>query len=257
MLNKLLNDTLETYYWIGYLTADGSIKNNGRRLSFSQTGVRKQQVERLANYINKPNNICYYNDVAQLSVQNKELVPAIAKKFGFYPRKTYNPNDLSWLCMASKDLLISFVIGLIDGDGCITYQSGRTDCRLVIKLHSSWFRNLQLLGKLISNVTLPDTCSITKRNDTAELVISNSITLKLLKQEALHLNLPFLIKKWNKINLDFVSRQERSQQRVIAVQYLLDREMTKAEIAKKLMIAPSSITLIIKRNNLKAYKGRK
>lgn len=52
-LDILLNDTYETYYWIGFIMADGNIINNRLRLRLSCKD--KEHLEKFANFIGYKN----------------------------------------------------------------------------------------------------------------------------------------------------------------------------------------------------------
>lgn len=117
-------------------------------------------------------------------------------KFNITNNKTYQPCDLSDI--NDVDLFLSFLIGFIDGDGCIKKQYKRNDSLITIKLHSSWLHNLYFIKNKLCNI-FNITMSDPKINSYgyARLNICNSIILKNIKKFAIINNLPILTRKWD------------------------------------------------------------
>ena len=79
-LIKLLEDTPEAYYWIGYLLADGHFYAD--RIKFTQNGIDKIRVENFKKYIEGTCDVKYNNkiDQASFSVMSVDVVPEIKDK---------------------------------------------------------------------------------------------------------------------------------------------------------------------------------
>ena len=137
-LNKLLEDTPEAYYWIGYLLADGHFYTD--KIKFTQNGEDKLSVEKFKNYVNGSCEVKYDKilDSAIFSVMSKDIVPQIMRKFDIKSDKTYNPPHNEIFENMDIDLLAYLFIGFVDGDGHIANLHNRPDYNLRIKVHSSW-----------------------------------------------------------------------------------------------------------------------
>lgn len=193
-LRFLLEEKLESYYWIGFLLADGYFSKDRIKLTVARKD--KDHIQKLAQS-------CFSNvnsdlKTSTLSMQDTVLVKNIKDKFNINDRKTYNPCDLS--CLNGKKMF-SLIIGFIDGDGCIKKQHKRKDCLLTIKCHGSWLESLDLFSNFISKkfqIKTPN--SYLDKNGYAVINIGNNSLLRAMKKEAIENKLPFLERKWNKIS---------------------------------------------------------
>lgn len=246
----LLLEIPEAYYWIGFLLADGHF--SGKRLKLALSKKDYEQIKKFADFISlrqiNEDSVSY-----NISIQHDSIYELI-KKFKISNKKTNNPPDFRNI---KGDLFLALLIGFIDGDGSIQYQTNRKDCQLSIQIHNSWLETLNFFSlNLHSLIGIPYQKAIINSRGYAYLNISNSIVLKFIKRNALRLNLPIMERKWNKINLNIISKRELGQYRTNQVQVLLNKNLSKNEIAHILGISNSAITEIIKRNNLNAYKGK-
>lgn len=106
------------------------------------------------------------------------------------------------LIIENIDFFISFLIGYIDGDGCISIASNNHP-RIVIECDSSWkdvINNWFYRLYSILNIKYPNQCKITNRGNT-KITVANSNVLLFLKNKTIELILPILDRKWEKIPL--------------------------------------------------------
>jgi len=249
-LSILLEEKLESYYWIGYLMADGHFQNRGQ---IALVSIDIEHLEKFTGFVKYEGE---RKNKGNISLMDKVVVKRLMNKFNISHRKTYEPCDIN---ISNLDLFVSLVIGFIDGDGSIRKQTNRNDCLIAIKCHSSWFENLKIMNRIMSeiiNINEADVVRINKKGY-ALLIWSNSKVLRFLKEFILATNLPVLKRKWNKIDEGFISGQELAAQRVGRVKELLDKDYNKSEIAEILGVNKSAVTLIIQRNKIPAYIGRK
>lgn len=210
-LDSLLLENNESYYWIGFLMADGFIEHKQFRLSLALQRNDDVQIKKFAKYINSQNinyttkyrysklknKICEY-EMCSVSAADKHFVPQIIEKYNFKPRKTYNPPNLSFLDN-DMNLFISFIIGFIDGDGTISKIKNSQRVELAIRCHHSWLNNLQYISDKITNhIGVPNKNAIIY--DNCATLRMNSKMIRFLYQKSKELNLPTLERKWNKIN---------------------------------------------------------
>lgn len=223
-LKKLLEETDEAYYWIGFLLADGSFCNG--RLTFSLAKKDSEQVHKFAEFINYTGSISESDTAISVAVKDIDIVTQICKKFDILPQKTYNPpRNLAEL---DKDKLYCVLAGFIDGDGNIQNQSGRESFMLRIRNHSSWKEILELFSKLITD---KDCVKINSRGY-AELVISDTKKLQKLKTKITSYNIPILRRKWDIINMNFVSKYTKAEETRNKVLELLHQNVKQQDIAK-------------------------
>lgn len=240
-LTVLLDDLPESFYWMGFLAADGSFVKN--RLKLTLAKLDSSHVVKFANFISCKNHREIKNGY-ELSIQDSINVPKIVKKYDLRPRKTYNPPNVTWM---DSEVCIPFFIGFVDGDGSIGFQHKRKDCILRIKIHSSWTNTLQSMVNVVSRQVgvSPPKVKLTKAGY-ANVCISNSIVLKFLKKMAKRTNLPILKRKWDKIDETFVSRMEQSEINRINVFFFKEMGLKNSEIASRLGLSRSTVSLMIK-----------
>lgn len=240
-LSILLKDTPESFYWIGFLLADGSFCDNRLRIVVSIKD--RDHIKKLGNYIQFKGKY-YQNDISfGLSCKDINIVPKICKKFDIKSNKTYNPPNT--LLNFNHELLICLLAGFIDGDGNIQHQNKRRDFLLRIKNHGSWHNILEELGSIITDKN----CVKINNEGFAQLSITNTSILQNLKKRILTYNLPLLSRKWDIIDLNFVSKYtiaENLRKRVID---LYKNGYKNKDISVMCNTSPANITKIIKKFN--------
>ena len=251
----LLNEELETYYWIGFILSDGHIEN-GKRLKIMLKESDHEHLEKLNNYIKgnlgtqtiKIKERCFTN--SSLTVQDAKYIPLICEKFDLKSNKTKNPPSLKIFNKMEDDKLMALIIGFIDGDGCIRKQTNRNDFYLTIKNDESWIEILRLFNIKIDN---SDGTSINK-NGYSKFSVTNTVNLKALKKFAIDNNLPILKRKWDIIDLNYVGKYEVADIRKQKVKQLYVEGKTINEICKVLELKYDTVYGIILRNNFKSIK---
>lgn len=214
-LSILLEDTPITYYWIGFLLADGNFgKTNTVKCTLSS--VDKNHLKNLQKFLNiKSLNFEKNEAYCTIKAMDTHFVPEICKKFNISNTKTYNPPNLEFI--KDNDLLLSLIIGFIDGDGCIAKKNKAFS--LTVKCHSSWLNNLDFFAKKINKT------SNAKINNAgyAYFSVTNVDALKTLKTKSIELNLPTLNRKWSKIDLDYVKHKEAYERNFITFEKLFNK----------------------------------
>lgn len=246
-LTVLLDETPEAFYWIGFLSADGSIKRSGKRLTLCLAEKDRNHLKKFAEFINWRGTLIVDNKRGAVGVSpmDSKIVPELVKRYGIVENKTYNPP--SRIPSRKAKLRFAYAVGFVDGDGTIRHQHKRHDVFLTVKCHASWLHILQE----ITEVLYPSGPGAgIKNSGYAEFTIAHSTVLKKIKRRIKELSLPALRRKWNLINDQFVSRQELGERRVKELKKLLRRRIKKQNIARKLGVTPSAISNMIRRNNL-------
>ena len=244
-LSILLDDTNEAFYWIGFLLADGSFSEY--RLKIGISGHDIEHLKKFAKFIKykKQIKINYFiknnkeYSVCGLSVQNKIIVPQIKNKFDIHLSKTYNPPCTlnNW----SRNLILSLFIGFIDGDGCIVKKTNRKDAKLGIQIHSSW---LQIL-KEFSNIIFKKDYTCINANGYACLTIEEFPVIRRLKEEMLTLNIPFLERKWNRIDETYINKLEKGKILRPLIKNDFNNGLSRKEIQEKYNVSKALLTKIL------------
>ena len=129
------------------------------------------------------------------------VLPKIIKKFAINKDKTHNPPIN--LVIKNDDLFLGFLIGFIDGDGCIRKDNG---CIIVAcektwrEILDAWFLRLWQISEVKNayNLKIPvckvdkNMCRIQTNHDGIKAFVISKI------QE---LEIPVLQRKWDNINI--------------------------------------------------------
>lgn len=237
-LSKLLDETYIAYYWMGFILADGSFVDN--RLKFTLKKDDSEQVHRLGEFISYTGSYGKSSIKEGICCKDSIVVPQIMEKFGISYNKTYNPpKNLSNI---KEDFLYCLLAGFIDGDGNIQHQNKRKDFMLKIKVHNSWIDILNIFSKLICN---EEKAKINNQGY-AELSITNTHVLQDLKKRISNYNLPLLKRKWDIIDMGFVSKYTTAEDLRNKVINLLKQNVKQQDIASICNTSPANVTRIKK-----------
>lgn len=204
-LSPLLNENCETYYWIGFLMADGH---------FSSCSIQINLAEKDLGHLKKFAKFVHYKHKLikpSLYVNDKVIVDKLKMKFDIVHNKTYFPCNI--FNIKNEKLLLSLIAGFIDGDGSIKQSYGRT--QLIVKCHKSWKEVLDYMLKFLCKGFDKAYITTINKEGLALFSITDIEILKKIKNEILKLKLPILQRKWDKINLKKLSKKEKTE-------YLID-----------------------------------
>ena len=202
-IENLLSGSLESFYWIGFILADGHISNN-KRLRIVLSILDVDHLNKFADFIKTKIIIREHYDppTVELTSQNIEVIPTLTQIFDIKSNKTIYPPDFNEYVFTEEQLL-ALIIGFIDGDGNIQKLVNRNDVNLRIKCHKSWLSNLIFIEDFLYSTFVYDkkVDRLAKINNQgyANLVISNNRLIRELKIFAEDEKLPILARKWNKV----------------------------------------------------------
>lgn len=234
MIQDLLFDTLEAYYWIGFILADGSIKDRRLRISLSYKDYN--HLKKFCRRYELKHRLS--KGVCSGSIQN-DCILSIAEKFDIHPRKTYfppNPNIIP-----DDDLALAMLIGFIDGDGHIRKQTGRNDCLIQIKNHRSW---KPFLDKFASILSTEQPKSKINNQGYANLNISDRRFIRRMYSFATNNGLPIMKRKWVTCKDMPLSKKELDKKGKI--NELLEQGLTQKEICGRLSVSKAYVSMIKK-----------
>lgn len=209
---RLMEDTNESFYWMGFLSADGHFNQKDKRININLSVKDKKHLIRFSNFVNNVKVIISEN-ICSTSLQNIDVFAELCKKFDLKHDKTYFPPNFD-VINKDKELFFSYIVGFIDGDGYINKLYKREDCNLGIHLHSSWLKNLIYIENFLYkyfNISKNKLSSKIGNDGYARMTISDSSILSKIKKEVIRLELPVLNRKWNIINENHISRYEVSK----------------------------------------------
>ena len=190
-LNYLDSLNPNSCYWWGFIIADGHISHRGE-LAFILSIVDKNHLSKLAEKLGC--KISEKESFVHLRIQDKNFGNKWLNILSINAPKTYFPPDLS--IFLNKENLIYFIIGLIDGDGCIWESKNWLNLR--IELHGNWLNTLQLLSNKLKEFYDIDSKIKTSKRGYSQLNISTKKDLKALKNYIK--DVEFMERKWSKLD---------------------------------------------------------
>lgn len=202
-LEPLTQNTNEAFYWMGFFYADGHMSKKHEFVVALQESD-KNHLQILANLINAKMHIysreAPRSKTARLSVQDRLHGPILRQKFNIpILPKTYNPpENLNFL--NSKEKTLSFIAGFIDGDGYVNTKKEY----IKIQVHKSWFHIFQNLEMVLAEYEIKSSARETFRSDnnkTVSNLVINRVNAQKIKRALIELDVPFLKRKWDKINI--------------------------------------------------------
>lgn len=149
-LNKLIEDkSLQTFYWIGFILADGSFYNDRFEFGLKQDDI--MVLQEFAKYINYKGTIKHRDSTSsnRLYFNNKPSIENFMKEYGISYNKTYNPCNFDTFNKYSKNQILALLIGIIDGDGCIESNGSKYSNSIIITSHINWKSFYEDLFKFI------------------------------------------------------------------------------------------------------------
>jgi hypothetical protein len=196
-LSKLLDPTPESFYWLGFFIADAHISNkNNIQLNISLKD--EEHLENLRNFLNYDIKKYYSNKTKSVRIilSDKETILKIKKLYKWKSNKTENPVKIKHLCETDLDFLL---LGIIDGDGHINKES-----QITIKSHKSYNNFLSFL------LSKYDIKSKINKEGLSIIHINKIEICKKLKKLAIYNNIPVLQRKWKNIDLNKLSKKEKT-----------------------------------------------
>ncbi len=251
-LSPLLKDNPISYYWIGFLLADGHFSKSNR-LILEISKIDKGHIQKFSKFIKskyRPNK----NSIG-VYCMDKNKVCLIVDKFDINNNKTKYPPKISSLNILD-DLLFSLIIGYIDGDGSIRIRKKNRLSYLSLQVHKSWLNNLIFFENFLYkyfNYSKNKQLSKLNKRKYAHLGISDNYMLSLMKKRLIELKLPVLKRKWNRVIYKekshiSIKNDYNSLSNKIIEMYETNNNIS--YIAKQLNKKYSTIYMFIKRRNL-------
>lgn len=233
---KLIDNSNESFYWLGFIMADGHFNKN-KILEINLSTKDCEHLVKFSKFIEYEKKLIG----PSIKVSVLDIYDYLKTTFNISSTKTYNPCNLEHL---SGDSFFSFILGFIDGDGCITKQG-----YLAIQCHKSWEENLNKMVSFLSGDKSNSKCVINKKGFAVITLTQIEITKK-IKNKAIYLKLPILTRKWDNISFDKYSKKEKSIINRKMCFNLFNKKMPIKEVISITKLSKSQVYLQLKNYNL-------
>ena len=197
-LKNILLETTHSFYWLGFIIADGCLNKNSFELQLSIKDIdHLKKFSKFINY-NKEIKLKKQSNSCRIYFSDRFSVSELKNKYNIQDKKTYNPINFDYFKNYNEKLLLSLLIGIIDGDGYIGEKTPKNSMIISIVSHKKWFLFFQ---NLFYKLNLENVFKIYEVKNT------NKIVMNLYKKDFILFfskfveeeNLPVLTRKWNKI----------------------------------------------------------
>lgn len=237
-----------TSYWAGFLAADGFIRDqseNNIQLGCMLAGKDKHHLERLRDDLDSTKPLWEGESngfpSCSLTIASKKLCADLEINFNITPRKsmTYNPPALS------EDYIDSFIVGYIDGDGCICTSQGLYVSALGTEQMTKFIydRASILIGKSCGNVY--------SKGNQYNFMCTNS-DARALYQRLYDLPVPKLERKWTKEIKDYCDNYVHPHTKITddmipAIRIMSESGMSQRAIAEVYGVHQMTISRILRK----------
>jgi len=259
-LYKILENIPESYYWLGFLMADGSFRDSQIAVKVSIKDLN--HICKMDKYFGFDGIIHNDDSTTTRRYSGKEIVNKIKEKFNINRNKTYNPCNIKG--DIDDDLFFSLFVGFVDGDGSI---SGNKYPQFSLCSHINWHDNFLIFKNKISHyykllesdIAVYDYCSKVncfgkiRKSKMVYMRINKFEILKKIKQKAIDLKLPIMERKWNNIDLDKVNALEKSRLRIEKIKNLCKKGVCYKTISNEIGLGHKYVKKLILDNGFELH----
>lgn len=178
-------------YWAGFIAADGNVYKN--RITIRLSSLDRDHLIKLKNDLNFEGDIKYSNNKKYSGIYffSKKTKNDIKNNFNIIPKKSL---ILEPPFIEDENCLISFICGLLDGDGSIYYKNDKIYMKFLgTKKILDWVKNV--LSKYIDI----DKNSVNESGKIYSLEIHKKDSVLKIFNLVQKYNLPLLDRKWEKL----------------------------------------------------------
>jgi hypothetical protein len=236
--------SLQAYYWLGFLLADGHFSKKGRL----KIGLAAKDIDILLKFreflsvdgvtIHKGKTNTGHSYVG-MQVMDVTTMQILCDMYNIHSNKTENPPNISGV---KGDNLTALSIGYIDGNGGIRRQHNRRDSIIHVKANTPWLGALSyMFGRE----------AYLNKDGYVVLNITEASLVRNLKNFGLVNKLPVLKRKWDVIDDNFVSRMEGIKERDAHIMQMVHSGFNYKDISEKLGVSRQILPSVVFRHNLK------
>ncbi len=207
-LKFLYEDHPLACYWMGFIMADGNILQNGQlRVTLSiKDKIHLQKLATLLkinlleykflnNYNNKLLDYCF------VTCNDAKYGKLLLQKYQISDKpKTYNPPPN--INIKDDKLFLSYLLGMIDGDGAFSKEKNG-NCQFIrIELHGSWIKILEETKNRLNKIGMQGVVTGINNRGYSFIKIYRHQCFKFLKNFGIINGLPLLERKWSSVDLE-------------------------------------------------------
>jgi len=241
-LKRILDNSPESYYWIGFILADGCFSGDKSKkydkqynaLKFTLARKDLSSVRKFAKFINATVNVVVKDethDALGVHVNDIVTIRTLMDKMGLESSqvKTYNPPTK--LFSLKPDELFCLIVGYTDGDGCIMLKQQKNGKFpfVTYTAYKAWMSIFEQFEPFLYGyfgleknskakhigIVHYENMPLEKRDRAVKWEIPDVRLIKAMKRKAIEFKLPIMSRKWSKVNIntEVKSRKEIADER--------------------------------------------
>ena len=205
--------TEDQFYWLGFMFADGNISKEGNRIEMRLSYKDINHLEKFRKFLNLSTEIrtgeCDGYKFCHLSVRNKHMWKTL-NSYGCTPQKSLTLQFPK--IKFTKDTVLHFIRGYVDGDGCLCVYNSNNKIRNSISIVGTE-NFLKSVNKIFNNKgSVRSKSSENYKNKAYELVFSDYPSRKLARY--LYENATIYLNRKYEKYLEFCRLEEESSRRL-------------------------------------------
>lgn len=194
--------TTENCYYAGFIAADGCVSKSGKVLGIGLSSKDKQQLVNFLDSISCDAKIYHYvknnkYGCDSISITSKKLCDDLCKNFNILPKKSLTYIPPLFYDDSYKD---AFIVGIIDGDGTISFTKSRNRTRLYISVVGT-LDTIVFIKKRFEEILGHSTSNPNHRlggNENTYTIRVSDKTARVLFEHFYKTEVPKLERKWKK-----------------------------------------------------------
>lgn len=233
--NSFTDKDLINSYWAGFIAADGNIKQpkyGQKILTITLAEKDKEHLEKFKNFLksNKP-IYTFKNGACSFEISSNDICNDLISNFNLKEKKTFDllPPNLN------KNYALAYIIGYIDGDGCIYINEKDNQIDLSITGTESILRYIENNFNKLTQDTSERTIYDKNQNQIYSIRWGKKRCRIIIKElKAIVEQLPVLNRKWKKAfdNVENYIPFQKSKDRCKEVKKLKEQGKSNKEIMK-------------------------
>lgn len=189
-LKILLNNSNESWYWLGFIVADGYLSQKGE-LKITLSNLDNTHLFKLSQYLK-----CNLLKDKYSHITCKDAINGIKliKQFKIKEKKTYYPCDLE--SIKNLKQFFCFLTGFIDGDGHLAISKQGKPVMIRVQCYKTWIDNFYLFQKFLQKLNIESKVYIDTQNYARFCIYKQKSIIKLYELIQ-YLNIPYMERKWD------------------------------------------------------------
>lgn len=200
---QLLENNIQNAHFWGLIMSDGHIARNTYSIHIQLKNHDETYLNIISNQYNYSTRL--KNNYVYLNIHDKINNKLLKEKLQISHIKTYEPpKDLSFL--NNKEELLAFVVGFIDGDGCIEFKFKKLGDNynkksITITVHKNWYNIFNIIkNELYLHFDINAKIYLYEKRNKCSFIITKREDILKLKKEVDKLNINYMKRKWNQID---------------------------------------------------------